>query len=128
MNLLVIGAGYVGLTTSVCLAERGNKVICIDNDEKKIQKLNLGISVIHEIGLNELIIKNVKNKRLVFNNYIPTIDKDTNAIFICVGTPEKENGDVELKFVYEVITEIITKINNNCIIVIKSTVPIGECE
>lgn len=128
MELLVVGAGYVGLVTSVCLAENGSNVICIDNNKKKISKLNLGKSIIYEKGLKELLIKNLKNKRLKFFDHIEEIFKDINAIFICVGTPEKTNGDAELKYVYEAVYEIISKIKRDCIIVVKSTVPVGECD
>jgi len=118
MNLLIVGAGYVGLTTSVCLANRGNNVICIDNNKEKIGKLNLGKSVIHEKGIQELLQKALKNKRIKFSNHIVSIPDDINAIFICVGTPEKENGDVELKYVYEAVKEILNKINKDNILVI----------
>lgn len=128
MNLLIVGAGYVGLTTSVCLANRGNIVVCIDNNKEKIRKLNSGKSVIHEKGIQELLEKALKNNTIKFSNNIESISDDINAIFICVGTPEKENGDVELKYVYEAVKEILNKINKDNILVIKSTVPVGECE
>lgn len=128
MNLLIIGAGYVGLTTGVCLANKGNNVVCIDKNIEKIKKLNAGESVIHEKGIQDLLQIALKNNTIKFSNNIASIPDDINAIFICVGTPEKENGDVELKYVYEAVKEILNKINKDNILVIKSTVPVGECE
>lgn len=128
MNLVIFGAGYVGLTTGVCLAERGNNVICIDNNPEKIKKLKLGDPLIYEEGLEELLKRNLKNKMLKFTDSIEDINIRIDAIFVCVGTPEKTDGSVELKYVYETLNEIIKIINNDVIVVIKSTVPIGECD
>jgi len=128
MNLLVYGAGYVGLTTSISLAEKGNTVVCIDKDKNKIKNLNLGNISIYEKGMTELLGKNLKNGSIKFNFYIENIGKSIDAIFVCVGTPEKSNGDAEVKYVYEVIDDIISKIDKDIIIIIKSTVPIGECD
>lgn len=128
MKVIVIGAGYVGLTTGVCLAERGNEVVCIDNDIEKIKRLNSGDPLIYEEGLEDLLQKNLKTKKIKFISCIDVMPEDVRVIYICVGTPEKIDGDIELKYVYGVIEDLITKINKECIIVIKSTVPVGECE
>lgn len=128
MNLVVFGAGYVGLVTSVCLAEKGNNVICIDNNSEKVQKLITGNPLIYEERLEKLLKKNLKNKRLNFVDSIENISTKIDAIFVCVGTPEKADGIVELKYVYEALNEIIKMVNNDVVVAIKSTVPIGECD
>lgn len=130
MNLLVIGTGYVGLTTGVCLAEKGNTVTCVDINEKKIETLKKGISYLYEIGLQDLLQKNLKNEKLKF---ITTTEEncytDKDVVFICINTPKKENGDAELKYVYSAIDEMLEKSNKDeYFVVIKSTVPIGTCE
>ena len=122
----MIGTGYVGLVSGTCFADIGNQVYCVDKDIKKINKLNSGISPIYEPGLDELIQKNFKAKRLIFTNDLKKAINDSNIIFICVGTPNKKGSlKVDLSFVYRCVKEIFTGTKKKKIIVTKSTVPIG---
>ena len=126
MKLCMIGTGYVGLVSGTCFADIGNQVYCVDKDIKKINKLNSGISPIYEPGLDELIQKNFKAKRLIFTNDLKKAINDSNIIFICVGTPNKKGSlKVDLSFVYRCVKEIFTGTKKKKIIVTKSTVPIG---
>ncbi|MCJ7473417.1 MAG: UDP-glucose/GDP-mannose dehydrogenase family protein [Actinobacteria bacterium] len=126
MNICVIGTGYVGLVTGVCLAEIENNVICVDNIKEKINKLASGESTIYEPGIEELLKKNIKNNRLSFTTDISKAINRSEVIYICVGTPSLFNGQANLKFIEDVATEIGKYINGNKIIVNKSTVPIGS--
>ena len=92
MKLCMIGTGYVGLVSGVCFSDLGNEVICVDKDQVKINSLNAGKIPIYEPGLAELVIKNLKNKRLIFSNDLKKSIKDSDIIFICVGTPTKKGG------------------------------------
>ena len=126
MKLCMIGTGYVGLVSGTCFADIGNQVYCVDKDIKKINKLNSGISPIYEPGLDELIQKNFKAKRLIFTNDLKKAINDSNIIFICVGTPNKKGSlKVDLSFVYRCVKEIFIGTKRKKIIVTKSTVPIG---
>ncbi len=91
MNISIIGSGYVGLVSSACFAELGNQVICADNDSKKINDLKQGIVSIYEPGLEELIISNLKNKRLKFTSSIKEAVRGSKVIFITIGTPALES-------------------------------------
>lgn len=122
-NIGVIGAGYVGLVTAACLAELGNKVICVDNDLKKIQSLKKGIMPIFEPGLDELIAKNRKAKRLSFASAIREAAEKTDIVFICVGTPPRADGAADMAAVARVASEIASCIKGYKVIVGKSTVP-----
>ncbi len=93
MKLCMIGTGYVGLVSGVCFADLGNDVICVDKDEDKINKLKKGIIPIYEPGLEELVKKNYKSKKLSFTSNISEAIKKSNIIFICVGTPTKKNSN-----------------------------------
>lgn len=123
MKIVLVGAGYVGIVSAVCLAELGHTVTCIDKDDKKINILKNGETLIYEKGLKEKI-KNNKSK-IKFTTDYKTAYKTARVIFICVGTPEKKDGSVNLKYIYDVVDKIAENIQNNCTIVIKSTVPIG---
>jgi len=128
-KIAIIGTGYVGLTTGVCLADFGHHVICIDNDPKKLEMLKNNKSPIFEPGLEELIIKNTKSGNLVFDNKIGPAVKDSEVIFICVNTPPKEDGHADLKYVERVAREIAENINGDYkVIVDKSTVPVKTAE
>lgn len=123
-KIVVIGTGYVGLVTGVCLADLGNKVTCIDIDDKKVNLLNNAIPTIYEEGLEELLKKNVTNNNIKFTTDFSTIN-NSEIIYITVGTPENENGEANLKYVYNAIDKIIENLKNDAIIIMKSTVPIG---
>ena len=125
MKICMIGTGYVGLVSGTCFADLGNDVICVDKDKNKIENLKEGKIPIFEPGLEELIIKNSKIKTLKFSNDINKSIKDSNIIFICVGTPtDKNTKNANLKYVYQVAQSIKKNINKYKIIVNKSTVPI----
>lgn len=123
MKVAVAGTGYVGLVTGVCLAENGNEVICVDVDEAKIAKMNQGISPIYEPGLEELMCKN--KEHIHFTTDYVSAYKDADVIFIGVGTPEKKDGSANLTYVYQVAEQIAESIEKDCVVVVKSTVPIG---
>ena len=125
MNLCMIGTGYVGLVSGVCFSDLGNDVICVDKDINKIQNLKKGIIPIYEPGLEELVIKNYKNKKLKFStNLIESVAK-SDVVFICVGTPTKKKGNAaDLTQIYNVAKEIRKAITKFKIIVTKSTVPV----
>ena len=127
MNITVIGSGYVGLTVGTCFSEMGNKVTCVDIDEIKINNLNKGIVPIFEPGLDSLILKNL-NKTLFFKTKLIDQGLKTDIVFIAVGTPMKEDGDVELKYFFQAAKEIGQTIKKETIIVNKSTVPIGTAD
>ena len=122
-NIAVIGTGYVGLVTAACLADLGNKVICVDNDYKKVENLKKGIIPIYEPGLAELISKNKKAKRISFGHSIKEATVKSEIIFICVGTPANADGGADLSAIEKVASEIARAINKYKVIVGKSTVP-----
>ena len=125
MKLCMIGTGYVGLVSGVCFADLGNDVICVDRDIKKIKSLQNGIVPIYEPGLDELVLKNIKNKRLSFSSNLALSVKKSDIIFICVGTPTKKSGgSADLGQVFAVAKEIRKSINRFKIIITKSTVPV----
>ena len=125
MKLCMIGTGYVGLVSGVCFADLGNDVICVDKDDYKITNLKKGIIPIYEPGLEELVLKNYKNKRLNFSTNLKEAVKKSDIIFICVGTPTKKNSNnADLSQVYSVAKEISKSINKFKIIINKSTVPV----
>lgn len=123
MNIAVAGTGYVGLVTGVCLAEHGHVVTCVDVDQEKVEMMSKGISPIYEPGLDELMLKNME--KLNFTTDYAKAYQKAEVIFIGVGTPEKRDGSANLGFVYEVAGQIADSIEHNCVIVVKSTVPIG---
>ncbi|WP_299125711.1 UDP-glucose/GDP-mannose dehydrogenase family protein [uncultured Tenacibaculum sp.] len=125
MNLTVIGSGYVGLVSGACFSEMGNKVICVDIDKGKIDKLLKGEIPIYEPGLEAMVLRNVKNKNLHFTSYIEDAIKNTEVVIIAVGTPMGEDGSADLKYVLSVANEIGKHMNNELVIVNKSTVPVG---
>ncbi len=125
MKLCMIGTGYVGLVSGVCFSDLGNDVICVDKDKDKINKLKKGIIPIYEPGLEELVSKNYKNKRLKFSTDLKSSVKNSDIIFICVGTPTKKNGNAaDLTQIYSAGKEVATYINKFKIIITKSTVPV----
>ena len=125
MKLCMIGTGYVGLVSGVCFSDLGNDVVCVDKDENKIDKLKKGIIPIYEPGLEELVKKNIKNKRLKFSTDVNDSVKKSDIVFICVGTPTKRNGsEADLSQIYSAANEISKSINKFKIIITKSTVPV----
>ena len=125
MKLCMIGTGYVGLVSGVCFSDLGNDVICVDKDERKINDLKNGIIPIYEPGLEELVKKNYKNKKLNFSTALNNSVKKSDIVFICVGTPTKKKGNgADLSQIYSVGKEISNSINKFKIIITKSTVPV----
>lgn len=124
MDICVIGTGHVGLVTGACLAELGNKVICVDIDKKKIEGLKKGIMPIFEPGLERLVKKNSKKGRLRFTTSLRDGIKKSSIIFIAVGTPPKPNGDADLTHVEDVSRQIAKNMSSHTLIVEKSTVPV----
>jgi len=125
MKLCMIGTGYVGLVSGVCFSDLGNDVICVDHDQKKIENLKKGIIPIYEPGLDELVVKNYKNKRLKFSTNLNESVEKSDIIFICVGTPTKKNGiNADLNQIYNVAKKIRSSISKFKIIITKSTVPV----
>ena len=106
MKLCMIGTGYVGLVSGVCFSDLGNYVICVDRDKNKIENLVKGIIPIYEPGLDELVIKNYKNKRLKFSTNLKDAVSKSDIVFICVGTPTKKNGSgADLNQIFAVARE-----------------------
>ena len=125
MKLCMIGTGYVGLVSGVCFSDLGNTVYCVDKDINKINYLNKGLVPIYEPGLEEVLKKNYKQKRLIFTNDLKKAVSHSDVIFICVGTPTKKNSNsADLKYVFKVTRELKKIINKYKIIVTKSTVPV----
>ncbi|WP_066632798.1 UDP-glucose dehydrogenase family protein [Desulfolucanica intricata] len=126
LKVVIVGTGYVGLSTGVCLAYLGHKVVCIDKNKKIIDTLKNGVATIYEPGLQDMMEKAKKN--LIFTDTLEDAYPDTNVFIIAVGTPSKTNGDVNISAVEKVAEEIGDILNNNCrpVIVNKSTVPIGS--
>ncbi len=125
MKLCMIGTGYVGLVSGVCFSDLGNNVICVDRDLEKVANLKKGIIPIYEPGLDELVLKNYKNKRLKFSTNLKESILKSDIVFICVGTPTKKNGNgADLSQIYNVAKEIRSYISKYKIIITKSTVPV----
>lgn len=124
-KVAVAGTGYVGLVAGVCFAEKGQNVICVDIDKEKIEKMKEGQAPIYELDLEEMMRKNYKEGRINYTTNYQTAYKDADFIFIGVGTPERADGSANLDYVFKVARQIANVIEKNCIIVVKSTVPIG---
>ena len=128
MKIAVIGTGYVGLVTGTCFAESGVKVVCVDNDLKKIQLLKSGRVPIFEPGLDSMLIHNLEKGRLNFTDDISEAIDGAEVIFIAVGTPPGEDGSADLKHVLEVASNIGKFIKHYVVVATKSTVPVGTAE
>ncbi|MDH5681476.1 MAG: nucleotide sugar dehydrogenase, partial [Spirochaetota bacterium] len=125
MTISMIGTGYVGLTTGTGFAEMGNEVYCVDIDKSKIDMLNKGITPIYEPGLEELIKRNVREKRLFFTTDIALATRKSHHIFLAVGTPPDEDGSADLQHVLAAARDVATHMESYKTITIKSTVPVG---
>ncbi len=123
MKIAIAGTGYVGLVTAVCLAHHGHEVTCVDVDENKIKLMQSGKSPIYELDLEELMQQNAE--RLTYTADYQSAYKDAEVIFIGVGTPEKKDGSANLNYVYSVARQIAHSVERDCVVVVKSTVPIG---
>ena len=128
MNITVIGSGYVGLVSGACFSEMGNKVICVDIDPVKIEKLNKGLIPIFEPGLEQMVLKNVKNKNLFFTTNLGEAISDAEIVFIAVGTPMGDDGSADLQYVLAVAKSIGETIVKELVVVDKSTVPVGTAD
>lgn len=125
MEIIVAGTGYVGLVTGACLSELGHNVTCVDIDREKVEKMKAGISPIYEPGLDELLFKNHNDGRLNFTIDYANAYKKADVVFIGVGTPEREDGSANLDYIFAVSKQIAENIEKDCLVVVKSTVPIG---
>lgn len=125
MKIAVLGTGYVGLSTGVCLSEIGHNVICIDTDEQKIKSLRQGISPIYEPGLENLLIQNAAAGRLLFTTSHREALKGAEIIIIAVGTPQMEDGGADLSYIEQAAKDIAANLVQSSVVVIKSTVPVG---
>ena len=128
MNITVIGTGYVGLVSGVCLADIGHNVICLDTNKKVIEKLNRGKVPYYEPLLSDMIKKNLKKAKITFSTSYKNSTKDVNIFFICVGTPENKDGSSNLDYVFSVAKSLARNISSDSVIFVKSTVPVGTNE
>jgi len=125
INICIVGSGYVGLVTGACIADFGLKVICVDNNQEKIDTILSGKIPFYEPGLDLVVSRNISNMRLSFSTDLSIAVKESDVIFIAVGTPQDEDGSADLSYVHKVAEEIGKSINGYKVIVNKSTVPIG---
>lgn len=128
MEISIIGTGYVGLVQGACFAETGNTVVCMDNDEKKIANLKKGIIPIYEPGLEEMVQRNAQEKRLEFTTSLKTASERGEVIFLCLPTPQSEDGSADLTRVLAVAEQIASYTSGYKILVTKSTVPVGTVD
>ena len=128
MKLTIVGTGYVGLVAGTCFADSGNDVVCVDIDTSKIDRLRAGEIPIYEPGLEELIVKNVREQRLSFSTDLATAVGESQVVFIAVGTPEGESGDADLQYVLAAAVDIGRALKHYTVIVDKSTVPVGTAD
>ena len=125
MKIAIVGTGYVGLVTGTCFAEIGVNVTCVDTKSEKIESLQKGVIPIYENGLEEMVLRNVKAKRLKFTTSLESCLNDVEVIFSAVGTPPDEDGSADLSYVLEVARTIGRNMNQYKLVVTKSTVPVG---
>jgi len=133
MNVAIVGTGYVGLVTGVCLAERGNKVFCVDNNPKVVEKLSSGEITIYESGLEDIYNRNLKKERIEFSGDLESAVLRSQVIFLCLPTPPDEDGSADLQYILAVSDQIGEILARNPgigykVIVDKSTVPVGTSE
>lgn len=125
MKLVVAGTGYVGLVAGVCFAEKGHDVTCVDVDENKVKLMESGVSPIYEDGLEELMRRNYAAGRLHYTTDYRSAYREPDAIFIGVGTPEQPDGSANLGYIATVCRQIAENVERDCLVVVKSTVPVG---
>jgi UDPglucose 6-dehydrogenase len=128
MQIAIIGTGYVGLVAGTCFADSGNDVTCVDIDERKISQLQQGEVPIYEPGLEELIRKNTRDRRLSFTTDLPAATARAQVVFIAVGTPESESGEADLQYVLKAAEQIGRSLRHYTVVVDKSTVPVGTAD
>lgn len=128
MEISIIGTGYVGLVQGACFADTGNAVVCMDNDEKKMSNLKKGIIPIYEPGLEEIVKRNAQERRLEFTTSLKTAVDHGDIIFLCLPTPQTEDGSADLTRVLSVAEQVATIANGYKILVSKSTVPVGTVD
>ncbi len=124
MDISVIGTGYVGLVSGVCFAEMGNNVTCIDIDANKVLTMKDGKSPIYEPGLESMMKRNIEDKRINFSTSYDSI-KEAKAVFMAVGTPSGDDGNADLTYLYAALDSLIPVMQDDLIVVLKSTVPVG---
>ena len=125
MRIVVVGTGYVGLVAGTGFAEFGNRVTCVDTDAEKIRKLKEGHIPIYEPGLEELVRRNAAEQRLAFSTDLASAVQDTDMVFVAVGTPPREDGGADLKYVMAVAESLAEHLQRDAVVVLKSTVPVG---
>lgn len=128
MQIAIVGSGYVGLVTGVCLSDVGHTVVCVDNDSAKVAKLRGGQIPIFEPGLEGLVKRNVEHERLSFTTDLGLALKGASCVFIAVGTPQGEDGSADLKYVEAVARDVGRKADHDMLVIVKSTVPVGTCD
>jgi len=128
MKIAVVGTGYVGLVTGTCFAETGNKVVCVDIDQSKVEKLSSGQITIYEPGLEKLFLRNIKEERLRFTTSLVSVVDEVEMIFLALPTPPGADGAADLKYVLGVAQELGKLLKNYKVIVNKSTVPVGTAD
>jgi len=125
IKIAVAGTGYVGLVAGVCFAEMGHQVTCVDIDQAKVELMKSGISPIYEADLQDLMIKNYESGRLNYTTDYHSAYRESDAIFIGVGTPEQPDGSANLSYIATVARQIAESVERDCLVVVKSTVPVG---
>ena len=125
MIIAVAGTGYVGLVAGVCFAEKGHSVTCVDLDERKVKIMQSGKSPIYEADLEVLMQRNIENGRLHFTTDYAAAYRGADVIFIGVGTPEQQDGSADLTYIADVSRQIAESVEHDCLVVVKSTVPVG---
>jgi UDPglucose 6-dehydrogenase len=128
MKIAIVGTGYVGLVTGTCFAETGNKVVCVDIDRSKVEKLSSGQITIYEPGLEKLFLRNIKEERLVFTTSLASVVDEVEIIFLALPTPPGADGAADLRYVLGVAEELGKLLKSYKVIVNKSTVPVGTAD
>jgi UDPglucose 6-dehydrogenase len=128
MRIAVVGTGYVGLVTGTCFAETGNKVVCVDTDQSKVEKLKSGQITIYEPGLEKLFLRNIKEERLRFTTSLASVVEEVDMIFLALPTPPGADGAADLKYVLGVAADLGRLLKSYKVIVNKSTVPVGTAD